>query len=149
MEQSMTGRESQAMSAEQSAGSAGREVESEEQSELEAEGQVSGAKQFVHGAKRKGLRTEQSAGNSGQASTARSAPGKRRRPSDVRRVIRERGETQREENGAIRTRNGAEELDAEQSGFSAGREAKSPERSGRNAEGQVSNTKQFVSGAKR
>jgi len=41
MEQSMTGRESQAMSAEQSAGKAGREAEGAEQSELEAEGQVS------------------------------------------------------------------------------------------------------------
>jgi len=44
MEQSMTGRESQAMSTEQSAVKAGREVESEEQSELEAESQVSGTK---------------------------------------------------------------------------------------------------------
>jgi len=42
MEQSMTGREIQAMSAEQSAGKAGREVKGEEQSELEAESQVSG-----------------------------------------------------------------------------------------------------------
>jgi hypothetical protein len=41
MEQSMTGRESQAMSAEQSAGNAGREVKGEEQSELETERQVS------------------------------------------------------------------------------------------------------------
>jgi hypothetical protein len=41
MEQSMTGKGSQAMSAEQSAGKAGREVKGEEQSELEAEGQVS------------------------------------------------------------------------------------------------------------
>jgi len=44
MEQSMTGRESQAMSAEQSAGKAGREVKGAERSELEAEGQVSGTK---------------------------------------------------------------------------------------------------------
>jgi hypothetical protein len=44
MEQSMTGRESQAMSAEQSAAKAGREVEGTEQSEPEAEGQVSGTK---------------------------------------------------------------------------------------------------------
>jgi hypothetical protein len=41
MEQSMTGKGSQAMSTEQSAGKAGREVKGEEQSELEAEGQVS------------------------------------------------------------------------------------------------------------
>jgi hypothetical protein len=41
MEQSMTGRESQAMSAEQSAAKAGQEVKGEEQSEPEAEGQVS------------------------------------------------------------------------------------------------------------
>jgi hypothetical protein len=75
MEKSMTGRESQAMSAEQSAGTAGREVESEEQSELEAEGQASGTKQFVYGAKRKGLHTGQSASNSGRTSRARSAPG--------------------------------------------------------------------------
>jgi hypothetical protein len=44
MEQSMTGRESQAMSAEQSVGKAGREVKGEEQSEPETEGQVSGTK---------------------------------------------------------------------------------------------------------
>jgi len=44
MEQSMTGRESQAMSAEQSADKAGREVEGAEQSEPEAEGQVSRTK---------------------------------------------------------------------------------------------------------
>jgi len=44
MEQSMTGRESQAMSAEQSVGKAGREVEGTEQSEPEAEGQVSRTK---------------------------------------------------------------------------------------------------------
>jgi len=44
MEQSMTGGGSQAMSAEQSAGKAGREVKGEEQSKLEAEGQVSGTK---------------------------------------------------------------------------------------------------------
>jgi len=74
----MTGRGSQAMSAEQSAGKAGREVKGEEQSEPEAEGQVSGTEQFVYGAKRKGLRTEQSAGSSGWTSTARSAPGSRR-----------------------------------------------------------------------
>jgi hypothetical protein len=44
MEQSMTGVESQAMSAERSVGSAGREVKGEEQSEPETEGQVSGTK---------------------------------------------------------------------------------------------------------
>jgi hypothetical protein len=41
MEQSMTGSESQAMSAEQSVRNAGREVKGEEQSEPETEGQVS------------------------------------------------------------------------------------------------------------
>jgi hypothetical protein len=41
MEQSMTGRGSQAMIAEQSAGSAGREVKGKEQSKPETEGQVS------------------------------------------------------------------------------------------------------------
>jgi hypothetical protein len=41
MEQSMTGRESQAMIAEQSVAKAGREVKGEEKSEPEAEGQVS------------------------------------------------------------------------------------------------------------
>jgi len=46
------------MRAEQSASGAGREVKGAEQSELVAEGQVSRTKQFVHGAKRKGLRTE-------------------------------------------------------------------------------------------
>jgi len=40
----MSGRGSQAMSAERSAGKAGREVKGAEQSELEAEGQVSGTK---------------------------------------------------------------------------------------------------------
>jgi hypothetical protein len=46
------------MRAEQSASRAGREVKGAEQSELETEGQVSSTKQFVHGAKRKELRTE-------------------------------------------------------------------------------------------
>jgi hypothetical protein len=41
MEKSMTGRGSQAMIAEQSAGKAGREVKGEEKSEPEAEGQAS------------------------------------------------------------------------------------------------------------
>ena len=41
MEQSMTGMESQAMSAEQSAAKAGQEVKGAEQSELKMEGQVS------------------------------------------------------------------------------------------------------------
>jgi hypothetical protein len=54
-----------------------------------------------------------------------------------------------EGHGAIRAWNRAKGLDAEQSGFNAGREAKSQEQSGHGAEGQVSSTKQFVNGAKR
>jgi hypothetical protein len=86
------------MQAERSAGSAGREASSEEQSERDAEGQVSSAKQFATGARSTVLSEEQSNANAeAESAELRSVP---------QGTIRGQHGAGNAGNGAIRARRG-------------------------------------------
>ena len=107
------------MRTERSAGSAGREASRSEQSGLDAEAQVSSAKQFATGARSAATSEEQS---NADAEAESVEPGSIRKERSVRKD-KNRSDT--------------------------GREATSTEQSGHGAEGQVSSAEQSANGAKR